>query len=170
MSRACILFLVACSSAPDVPEPTSFVALASDFDSYASWTNFYVGDVPDPNGVDLTGPRTVYINQLPTHGATHFRVGTILVKVIQSGDTPQSSQMFGLVKRGEDFDEQGAPGWEWFGLALNDKNNVSIQWRGDGPPPDGGYGGIANVGCVYCHTVAKANDYVQTPELQLDRF
>jgi hypothetical protein len=177
MKRVCILFLAACSSssasdAVDASSPSSFGrvtfgALASDFQPYASWTNFYVGDVPDPNGVDLSGPRTVYINAMPPRGATEFPVGTIIVKVIRTGDTPDTWQMFGLVKRGGDFDAQGAPGWEWFGLATNASNAVTIEWRGDGPPPDGGYGGITNLGCIYCHTQAKANDYVQTPELQL---
>lgn len=167
-SAACAAMIACSASAPDgTPEPTSFVALASDFQGYASWTNYYVGDVPDPNGVDLTGPRTVYINQIPKRGATHFPVGTMIVKVIETGAAPQSWQMFGLVKRGDDFDESGAPGWEWFGLAIDDTNAVTIEWRGDGPPPDGGYGGITNVGCIYCHTSAKANDYVQTPQLQL---
>lgn len=170
MKRACILFVAACSSAPAAPDtsgPTTFAALASDFQSYPSWTNFYVGDVPDPNGVDLAGARTVYINRVPPPGTTSFPVGTIIVKVIRTSDAPATWQMFGLVKRGAGFDEQGAPGWEWFGLATSASNEVVIEWRGDGPPPDGGYGGIANVGCVYCHTASKANDYVQTPALQL---
>jgi len=172
---ACILFLAGCftgadedaTSAPEAPSATEFGALVSDFQPYPSWTNFYVGDVPDPNGVDLTGPRTVYINKMPPPGSKQFPVGTILVKVIRTGEAPSTWQMFALVKRGGDFDEQAAPGWEWFGLAENDDRHVSIEWRGDGPPPDGSYGSIVNVGCIFCHAQAKANDYVETPELQL---
>jgi hypothetical protein len=170
-----MLFLSACFTSTDVTAPDAatsaptktFGALVGDFQPYASWTNFYVGDVPDPNGVDLAGPRTVYINAMPPPGSTQFPVGTMIVKVIETSEAPQTWQMFALVKRGGDFDSQGAPGWEWFGLAMNASNEVVIEWRGDGPPPDGGYGGINNVGCIYCHTQAKANDYVQTPQLQL---
>lgn len=162
---------LSCTAGSEPPAPTTFVALASDFQPYATWTNFYVGDVPDPNGVDLTGPRTVYVNRLPPHGATEFPVGTMLVKVVQTDPKPQDWQMFGLVKRGGGFDEEGAPNWEWFGLALDASGRVVIEWRGTGPPPDASYGSFgAALGCVFCHANARANDYVETPQLELSKF
>jgi len=163
---------LACTSGSEAPPaPQTFVALASDFQPYATWTNFYVGDVPDPNGVDLTGPRTVYINELPPHGATEFPVGTIIVKVVEPDATPQDWEMFGLVKRGGGYDEEGAPNWEWFGLGIDTAGHVVIEWRGTGPPPDASYGSLgAALGCVFCHANARANDYVQTPQLQLSNF
>lgn len=146
-----------------------FVAFASDFQPYATWTSFYVGDVPLPTGVDIAGPRTVYINELPPHGATEFPVGTILVKVVKPDASPSDWQIFGMVKRGGDFDMQGAPNWEWFGLSTDPTTSrVLIDWRGTGPPPDGGYGSIG--ACVFCHANSAANDYVQTPELQLSQL
>jgi len=163
---------LACGTAStSPPSQGTFVALASDFQPYASWTSYYVGDVPDPNGVDLSGPRTVYINKLPPHGATEFPVGTMLVKVIETQPDPTTWQMFALVKRGGGFDQDGAPNWEWFGLSTDATGQVFIDWRGTGPPPDGGYGGITDaLSCVFCHVNAKSNDYVQTPALRLSNF
>jgi hypothetical protein len=95
----------------------------------------------------------------------------MLLKVIETAPQPTSWQMFGMVKRGAGFDESGAPGWEWFGLMMTDEGTVAINWRGDGPPPDGGYLGLTgNLSCVFCHVAAEANDYVQTPQLQLDKL
>jgi len=173
MSRAhLILFatMLACASddgsAPDAGAPM-FIAVRSDFQAYASWPSFYMGTVPPPDAPDLAGPRTVYINRMPPAGAKTFPVGTIIVKVIEPTATPQSWQLFAMVKRGGGFDV-GAPGWEWFGLSIDAHDDVAIDWRGDGPPPDGSYGGLASsIGCVFCHQAAKANDYVQTPALQL---
>ena len=171
-ARTLLLALtLACGAAASPAPPETFVALAGDFAPYASWPSFYVGDVPDPDGVDLSGPRTVYVNQLPAHGAKEFPVGTILVKVVETAEAPESWQMFGLVKRGGGFDEDGAPNWEWFGLSTDSSGHVSIDWRGTGPPPDGGYGGLgAALGCVFCHANATTNDYVQTPALRLSNF
>jgi hypothetical protein len=164
-----LVAVVSCSSTEQQQTQQTFVAFASDFAPYASWQSYYVGDVPE--GVDISGPRTVYINKLPPHGATQFPVGTILVKVVEPVATPQDWQMFGLVKRGGGYDMDGAPNWEWFGLAIDTTGQVIIEWRGTGPPPDGGYGALGGaLSCVFCHANASANDYVQTPQLQLSNF
>jgi len=173
MSRAPVIAfasLLACTSAdgsaPDAG-PAMFIAVRSDFQAYASWSSFYLGTVPPPDAPDLAGPRTVYINRMPPAGAKAFPVGTIIVKVIEPQSAPQTWQMFAMVKRGGDFGA-GAPGWEWFGLSIDAQNNVAIDWRGEGPPPDGSYGGFGtSLGCVVCHAAARGNDYVQTPALQL---
>jgi len=167
-----IASLVACTSAdgamPDAG-PEIFIAIRSDFAPYASWPSFYVGDVPPTDAPDLAGPRTVYVNRMPPAGAKSFPIGTIIVKVIEPEASAQTWQMFAMVKRGGDFDP-GAPGWEWFGLSIDAQNNVAIDWRGDGPPPDGSYGGLAtSIGCVFCHSAAKSNDYVQTTALALSK-
>jgi len=152
MSRAlAFVSLLACTSAdgstPDAG-PSMFIAVRSDFEPYASWPSFYLGTVPPPDAPDLAGPRTVYINRMPPAGAKSFPVGTIIVKRIEAQPTPQS--------------------WQLFGLSIDARDNVAIDWRGDGPPPDGSYGGLASsIGCVFCHMNAKANDFVQTPALAL---
>jgi hypothetical protein len=170
--RALVLaMLLACTSADgssslDDAGPM-FIAIRSDFAPYASWPSFYVGDVPPPDAPDLAGPRTVYINRMPPAGAKTFPVGTIIVKAIEPQATPQTWQLFAMVKRGGGFDSP-ADGWEWFGLSIDAHDNVAIDWRGDGPPPDGSYGGLASsIGCVFCHQNAKTNDFVQTAALQL---
>lgn len=150
---------------PVSTEPALFIALKSDFQNYDAWKNYYVGDAPAAEGVDLAGPRTVYINRVPARGSDHFPVGTMIVKVVESGPTPEQWQMFAMVKRGGDFDPEAA-GWEWFGLSRT-ATEVSIDWRGVGPPPDGGYGGLINVSCILCHDTAHTNDDIQTPQLQL---
>jgi hypothetical protein len=146
--------LLACGAQSPEP-PQVFVAFASDFQPYPTWTSFYVGDVPPVTGVDIAGPRTVYINELPPHGATEFPVGTILVKVVKPDASPADWQMFGMVKRGGGFDPQGAPNWEWFGLSTDPMTGrVLIDWRGTGPPPDGGYGSIGRV-CSVTQTLRR---------------
>jgi hypothetical protein len=171
MSRALFLAsLLACTSAdgsaPDAG-PAMFIAVRSDFAPYASWPSFYVGTDPPPDAPDLAGPRTVFINRMPPAGAKTFPVGTIIVKRIEVQAAPQSWQLFGMVKRGGGYDD-GAPGWEFFGLSIDAQSYVAIDWRGVGPPPDGSYGGLASsIGCVFCHANAKTNDYVQTPALAL---
>ena len=172
MSRA-LLFagLLACTSADDgAPDagPQMFIAIRSDFEGYASWPSYYLGTVPPPDAPDLAGPRTTYVNRLPPAGAKSFPIGTIIVKVIEVQPAPETWQLFGMVKRGGGFDTP-ADGWEWFGLSTDHEGRVAIDWRGDGPPPDGSYGGLAaSIGCVFCHIAAKENDFVQTPALQLD--
>jgi len=173
MSRAqLILFgtMLACTSADGtVPDagPPMFIAVRSDFEPYASWESFYVGTVPPIDAPDLAGPRTVFINRMPPSGAKAFPVGTIIVKRIEVQPAPQSWQMFAMVKRGGDFDPVAA-GWEWFGLSIDAQNNVAIDWRGEGPPPDGSYGGfVGSLGCIFCHKNVQANDFVQTPALAL---
>jgi len=170
MRRWALLTVVACSTGPSgPPEPAQFVAIPSDFQPYASWPSFYVEGSAQNENFEAGGPRTVYINQVPAHGSDHFRVGTILVKVIPAGSTyPPDWQVFAMVKRGGGFDAEGAPGWEFFGLSIDASGVVSIDWRGVGPPPDAGYsGGLLNVTCVLCHVGSKDNDWVQTPQLQL---
>ena len=167
--RYYLAFLAVACSSPQTPEPpATFVAFASDFAPYASWQSYYVGDSAE--GVDLNGPRTVYINELPPHGATQFPVGTMIVKVVKVDATPQNWQMFALVKRGR-LRRGGAPNWEWFGLSIDTAGNVAIDWRGTGPPPDGGYGSDGlSLSCLSCHSFSASNDYVKTPQLQLSLF
>jgi hypothetical protein len=76
---------------------------------------------------------------------------------------------FAMVKRGGDFNSEGARGWEWFELEDVEDGGVLIVWRGVGPPADEGYGGDPLTGCNECHTPGN-NDCVLAPALDLRNF
>ena len=78
----------------------------------------------------------MYLNREPPRGGTSFPVGTILVKVVHpesdAGTLPD--QIFAMAKRGGDFNDGGAAGWEWFELNPASQSPIFI-WRGAQPPP-----------------------------------
>jgi hypothetical protein len=145
-----------------------FVAIGSDFEGYATWPSFFLGDHDAGDTVHLPGPRTVYINKMPPKGATEFPIGTILVKIVQNGPK-ENWQVFGMVKRGGSFNPLGAIDWEWFGLSVFDSGAVKIEWRGATPPADAGYSGGGSGGaCNFCHAGGGGdNDFVLSPPLNL---
>jgi hypothetical protein len=152
----------ACTSIQDTDAPASstFIAFTTDFASFRSWPSYHSdgpaeGTVP----VDVLGPRTQYLSQLPGVGATAFPVGTMIVEARANG------KFFAGAKRGGGFNAPGARDWEWFELA-EDAGAVSIIWRGVGPPSGDTYGGDPD-GCNLCHKACAANDYVCSPVLQI---
>lgn len=160
-----LLFLLAClddALAPGAED--AFVAMQSDFSGYPSWESYPVADLDTGHG---EGSRTVYLNQAASGAA--FPVGTILVKVITGGET------FAMVKRGGDFNTDGAYDWEWFELVAASDGTPVIKWRGDEPPAGEQYGAlpgqqadtaIGTTGdCDTCHSGARSNDYVFTVPL-----
>ena len=46
----------------------------------------------------------------------------------------------------------------------------NILWYGVAPPAGENYSGSPSGTCNDCHSVAKSNDYVQSPPLQLDKL
>lgn len=167
--RATALLLVAlgaCSAAPGAgatdAQPT-FLAFTPDFAQFRTWTSVHsdgppTGTVPD----DVLGPRTQYINHVPPAGAAEFPVGTIIVEARENA----LKKIFAGVKRGGDYNPQGAHDWEWFELNETASGLVSLVWRGVGPPNGDTYGGDVN-GCNVCHAACAANDYVCSPLLRL---
>ncbi|HEY1553620.1 MAG TPA: hypothetical protein VGF94_02240 [Kofleriaceae bacterium] len=170
-----VLLVAACGShggsspPPPVDSNATFVALPATFQPFQTWTSFR-----DPGPADTTlpptvqGGRTQYINMLPPHDSAAFPVGTVIVEIRDNGIDLAS------VKRGGDYNSDGAPGWEWFGLGVDTASGaVSVQWRGT-VPPVGGYGSIPGAGCNECHSLCGAgvmnNDYVCSAELQLASF
>jgi hypothetical protein len=141
-----------------------FVALASDFAPFKSWTsNHYDAPTDIAGNVHVAGPRTEYYNRAPDKGAKAFPVGTIIVKVIETTDT-SAHHVFAMVKRGCGFNENGAKDWEWF--ELSDKND--ILWRGVIPPSGDNYNGDPTGGCNSCHGNGCAtNDSVCSPSAAL---
>jgi hypothetical protein len=146
-----------------------FLAFAKDFEGFRSWTSTPAGSSTEPASTHTTGPRTAYINHEPKSGSTEFPVGTIIVK--ESSDGPIASRtVFAMVKRGGSYNQDGAPGWEWFELTNLDESKVSIVWRGVGPPIGEKYGGDPNGGCNGCHGASRDDDFVQTSGLHLNSF
>jgi hypothetical protein len=142
---------------------TPFIAFQRDFQGFRGWTHFDVLNAPalgGDGGVHPAGSRTVYINHLPEPGRTTFATGTVIVKVMETGET------LAMVKRGGAYNVQGARGWEWFELKLDGTEWV-IQWRGITPPVGFCYAGIAGGACNTCHLGFAANDYIGSAPLQL---
>lgn len=138
------------------PEGDTFIAFASDFQSYRSWTRFELGE-RDTLGHSV-GPRTVYINRLPPPGSSEFPVGTILIKGMESNADPQYWELFGMAKRGGGFNSAGLRGWEFFLLKVDPVSGLVIEGRGIDPQGGDGYGGFGSsgAGCNSCHGTSAA--------------
>ncbi len=146
----------------------SFIALVGDFEGYPGWTHFDLGHQTG-GAVHLPGARSVFINRPPPPGSATFPVGTILVKVVHpEADAGEGDQVFAMAKRGGDFNDGGAAGWEWFELDAVAQPPLMV-WRGALPPARKGYGGGAGGACNECHAITH-NDFVLAPELLLGNF
>jgi hypothetical protein len=183
-SCALLLLAAACSSAAATSSsggcpaagsgngspPTEFVAYASSFDCFQSWSSA-PAVAPDDAGDGLhgVGSLQVYWNQTPPHGSTSFPVGTIVVKETQEAD-PTQRIVFAMVKRGNGYNSGGASGWEWFSLQNNTDGSVNILWRGVVAPAGETYANQQIGDCNGCHTAASANDDVWDEALQLSSF
>jgi hypothetical protein len=172
-SFAVALFAIGCSSGasssnPDAP--TEFVAHASDFTGFHSWstaTASAAGGASD--GLHGVGPLEVYWNQSPPHGSTTFPVGTIIVKETEQADVTQRA-VFAMVKRGDGFNSAGANGWEWFSLQDATDGTVTILWSGLAPSGGETYANQPIGDCNGCHALASSNDSVWDSALQLSNF
>jgi hypothetical protein len=144
-----------------------FLAFAKDFEGFRSWPHFDV-TMDEDGGAPHPQPRLIeYINRVPPHGSTAFPLRTIIVKEANSAPASPPTAM---VKRGGNFNPDGAVDWEWFDLVNIAGGGTSILWRGVGPPVNqGGYGGDPNGGCNDCHTPAR-NDCVLATALKLENF
>lgn len=164
----------ACDGEADDPpaEHQTFIATQSDFEGFAQWERFSIDDpAVVPNHV--AGIRSVFLNQRPAADALEFPVGTIIVKW---NDSDLGSQIHAMVKRGGDYNLDGAHNWEWFDLTFDDEGAVVIRWRGLAPPDGECYGCAPGVepttpeggDCNGCHAAAaEDNDWVQSTVLDL---
>jgi len=172
--------LAGCHHATGVDNSPQFEAQESDFAAFTSWTSFQLPDGdPLSNIVYPAGTRVAFLNRRPPSGATHYPTGTIIVKAIQRGASPQDWEIFAIAKRGGDYDAAGAVGWEFFLLAIDPDGVPRVASRGIAPSDDGhgdmspgpaagGYfagGGIAP--CNVCHGQSSrgASDYTMSPLL-----
>ncbi len=167
---ACLLPLLWACSADDaqVDAGQEAIVFASDFADYESWPAAYhfdpVVDASAPDGAPCTTPhnfsvpRDVFLKPTPSHGASAFPVGTMIVKEARVSPDPATWQVYAMVKRDETYAPgSGCVGWEWFELSLsNGTSEPQIQWRGATPPANA-YQGCPS--CASCHTSAQ-NDCV----------
>jgi hypothetical protein len=162
--------VLTCQDAPRT-RPTSggesFVAFERDFQCFTAWESFDIGEsAPDIANLHSAGKRVAYVSQRPPKGSTVFPVGTIITKVAMADHDPLDWQIFAMVKRGGGFNDLGG-GWEWFELRQSATGQSTIVWRGLGPPIGEGYS-AQGASCNDCHgEMAKGNDFVQGPPLQL---
>ncbi len=161
------LSLALAGCAADVP-PDVFIAFGEDLEGYAEWTTFDRGVDPVPPSHEAHS--FIYVNALPPAGLAEFPVGTMIVREHRLEDDPATWIVHAMVKRGGGYNADGAPGWEWFGLALDGDRRPFVAWRGTGPADGDGY--VAPVGgevlsCNQCHGSATYNDSVLSPVLDL---
>lgn len=157
MSPPLFLLLLACG------RTDTFIAMQADFAEFPSWERIEVAA-----GEDLghgTASKGVYLNERPPARATSWPVGTLIVKVAPTED---GREIHAMAKRGEGYNRDGAVGWEWFELALDEGEPV-IVWRGTAPPDGQGYGQASGdtaspelVDCNACHLGAAATDFTWT--------
>lgn len=149
-----------------LPKPAPFIAFERDFQDFRSWIEV---DLPklEAQGVTHTeGKAKEWMNARPAPDATSFPVGWIIVKEV-TNDEKQSHDIFAMVKRGGDYNQRGAPGWEWFELVERPDESLAIVWRGINAPNGEEYAGDPLGGCNSCHQLAAKNDYVRTASLAL---
>lgn len=145
-----------------------FLAFNTQYDGFRSWKSYaYDGGSEGDAGVHIAGPRTEYVNELPPDGSTSFPVGTMIVKEV-GADDPPNHHLFAMVKRGCDFNANGAKGWEFMEVQ-EQPSGATLVWRGVGPPAGENYGGDPN-GCNSCHAACSDNDSVCSAQIRLSRF
>ena len=148
-------------------EPSEFIALQHDFEGFPRWEHESLGIAETTPG-HPGGQRTVYVNERPPAGADEIPLGTIIVKTMETDDF--GLLVLAMAKRGNDYNEDGAVGWEWFELTLDDAGRPVIVWRGTDPPDGECYGCLPGTmsmieptSCNDCHLAAADQDYVYTP-------
>ena len=148
-----------------------FIALDSDFAAFQSWTRIPLGD--ELLAGHPPGPRFGYLKQRAPAGSRAYPVGAMIVKTVESG-APEEWEVFGMVKRGGNFNRDGALDWEYFLLRLTPAGVPVIVSRGTRPtdPSDGGaagaYSAIAGIiGCNLCHATRTSaeTDHILSPLL-----
>ena len=150
--RAALAWLVLSSCSHEAP-PERVPSLA-DFADFQTWTR-------TPIATTEAYPHAVYSNPLADRGAP-WALGTAFVRAEESGP-PQAWLLHGLARRGGDFNQGLATGWEFFGLFIDEHGAPQLIWRGEHPPLSAGYigpdTGVADVGpnglpdgdCNGCH-------------------
>ena len=100
---AALVGLVGCGapSTADTADAGIFLAVASDFTGFPSWSSQTFDTTVASGSSHVAGRRTVYINEMPPPGAAEFPVGTLIVKV-----TETDGKIFARAKRGGNFNSR----------------------------------------------------------------
>lgn len=163
-SAAC-LAVVASSScggggAAKSPPVQQFIIQDSDIADFTSWySQPFVAD-PSADIVYPPGSRVGFINHVAAPGTTSYPVGTIIIKAIENSKDPTTWEMFGMSKRGGDYNAAGAVGWDFF-LPRYQDGVPHIYSSGltptvDGNPDmgalnEGSYFAGGQIACDVCH-------------------
>jgi transketolase N-terminal domain/subunit len=158
---ALLLSLASCGDAAG----QQYIAFERDFADFRSWPRVAVGSAPLVGHPE--GQRYVYRRPTPAalgQGET-FATGTILIKTMESGP-PESWRVFAMVKRGDGYNLQGTVGWEFFELAIDTHNQVTVVERGVEPGVMYNAQGESEVTCNDCHKYARSTDGVLSGALR----
>jgi hypothetical protein len=160
------LALAGCEADPGEPALDEFIALQRDFEGFQGWEQESLGWVQTTPG-HLVGQRTVHVNERPLASDDEFPVGTIIVKTMEHYE--YGILILAMAKRGAGYNADGAMGWEWFELALDEDGRPVIVWRGKDPPDGECYGCLPGTesmieptSCNDCHEQVAEQDYVYT--------
>jgi hypothetical protein len=93
----------------------------------------------------------------------------MLVRTIEVGPSPRTWEVFAMAKRGGDYNQDGARGWEFFLLSLSDSGSVRIIARGQNPTSghEDRYTLGENTTCNSCHGLEDARPYDSVLSLPL---
>ena len=164
------------------PTPVSeFIAQDSDVADFPNWySQPFVAD-PLADIVYPPGSRFGFINHPAPPGATSYPVGTIIIKAIENDKVPAHWELFGMSKRGGDYNAAGAIGWDF--LLIRYENGVPHIYSSgltptvDGNPDmqaavnEGSYFAGGQIACDVCHGLKKyaPYDYIIDQPFELNR-
>ncbi len=151
-----------------------FIALQSDFADFRDWQMTDLGDAPLAG--HPAGERTAFVKTPLPLGAPAYPIGEIIVKTVAvTPDDETTWDLFGMVKRGGDYNAGGARNWEYFLMKLPANGAApTITARGtsptDAPGSQSAYmdsSGMA-IPCNNCHGApgAEKTDFILAPGLQ----
>ena len=168
-----LAFALGCSACggggATIPTPVAqFQAQDSDVADFPSWhSQPFIAD-PLADIVYPPGSRVGFINHAAAPGTTSYPIGTIIIKAIENDNVPAHWELFGMSKRGGDYNAAGAIGWDF--LLIRYENGVPHIYSSgltptvDGNPDmgavnEGSYFAGGQIACDVCHGLKKYAPY-----------
>lgn len=162
------LALLGCADAPaDATSARTFIALDRDFAGYTTWRRTELGSLTLAG--HPPGPRWIHSSVAVPPAGQRYPIGARIVKVVQAEPDPSQWVLFGMARRSDDYNPDGAHGWEFFVLRLSRDGTPVITSRGTAPNLVGSLYDIGDgLGCNSCHGTPDAleGDGVITPALR----